>query len=392
MNTTRIGRLALTTLPVAALLGAALPAQAFEYGGYFRAAPAASKDSKSRACYGLNGPGLKYRLGNECDVYGEFFVSHGVEVGGVAYKALVMASVGTPLTDIRAVDADLAQAYVEARGFGFSPDSTFWIGRRFHGRADVHIVDTKFTVLDGLGAGVTDIPAGPGKLAFSYFQEDLDGSLTGDRVNAEFYDLPVNPGGRLRLVATVADSDTPGARGGVGLTVQHNQGSFQGEGGGNSVWLQYARNGAGLDGNFATPSAGEDVRSWRLAESYHWQKGAFGGQALAMYQHDKSSVTGTTRSVSVGGRISYALGQYFKLVGEVGHSVKKPEQGDTARLTKFTFAPTLSTGPGFMTRPEIRLFVTTARWNDAAGNVTGLAAFDGDTSGTSYGVQVEHWF
>jgi maltoporin len=392
MNTNRISRLALTSLPLAALLGAALPAQALEYGGYYRAAPAASNDDKSRACYGLNGPGLKYRLGNECDVHGEFFVSHGIEVGGVSYKGLVMGVANTPVTDIGSVDSDIDQAYVEARGFGFAPESTFWIGKRFYGRADVHIVDTKFTVMDGVGAGVMDIAAGPGKLAFSYFNEDLDGSRSGDRVNVEYYDLPVNPGGRLRLVATLADSDKPGARGGAGLTVQHNQGDFQGEGGGNSVWLQYAENGAGLDGNFASPAAGDDLKSWRLVESYHWQKGAFGGQALAMYQHDKSSLTGTTRSVSVGGRISYALGQYFKLVGEVGHSWKKPEHGDAARLTKFTFAPTLSTGPGFMTRPEIRLFVTTARWNDAAGNVTGLAALEGDTSGTSYGIQIEHWF
>ncbi len=388
----RIKHLAVACFPLAGLLATPQAAQAFDYGGYLRASPAAEENDKSRACYGLDGPGLKYRLGNECDLYGEFFVSHGVELGGVSYKALAMVNAASPLTNMTPIESDLNQFYVEAKGFGFAPEATFWVGKRFYGRADVHIVDTKFTVLDGLGAGVGDIAAGPGKLAFSYFKEDLDGRLKGDRVNAEFYDLPVNPGGRLRFVASLAKADAAGSKGGAGLTVEHSQGDFQGEGGGNRVWLQYAENGAGLDGNFAAPPLGADVKSWRLAESYHWQKGAFGGQALAMLQQDRSSVTGTTRSASVGGRVSYALTQHFKLVGEVGHSRKKPEHGDTARLTKVTFAPTLSTGPGFMTRPELRLFVTKAKWNKAAGNVTGLEAFEGDTSGTSYGVQLEHWF
>lgn len=60
---------------LALLASAACHVQALEWGGYFRAGPGASKKDASRACYGLSGPGLKYRLGNECDIYGEFFLS-----------------------------------------------------------------------------------------------------------------------------------------------------------------------------------------------------------------------------------------------------------------------------------------------------------------------------
>jgi maltoporin len=49
-------------------------------------------------------------------------------------------------------------------------------------------------------------------------------------------------------------------------------------------------------------------------------------------------------------------------------------------------------GPDFFSRPEFRLYVTTARWNKAAGNVTGQAAFADKTSGTSAGAQLEWWF
>ncbi|HUG23034.1 carbohydrate porin, partial [Piscinibacter sp.] len=57
----------------AALAGlfASTAVHAVDWGGYFRAGPGATKKDVSRACYGLNGPGLKYRLGNECDFYGE---------------------------------------------------------------------------------------------------------------------------------------------------------------------------------------------------------------------------------------------------------------------------------------------------------------------------------
>ena len=32
--------------------------------------------------------------------------------------------------------------YAEGKGFDIAPNATFWIGKRFYGRADVHIVDT----------------------------------------------------------------------------------------------------------------------------------------------------------------------------------------------------------------------------------------------------------
>jgi maltoporin len=46
----------------------------------------------------------------------------------------------------------------------------------------------------------------------------------------------------------------------------------------------------------------------------------------------------------------------------------------------------------FWSRPELRFYVTMARWNKAAGNVTGNPALANETSGTSAGAQVEWWF
>ena len=115
-----------------------------------------------------------------------------------------------------------------------------------------------------------------------------------------------------------------------------------------------------------------------------------------MWQQDRDDGGNKSNSISVGGRASYAFTKHFKLVSELGYSQKKPDGGDTQKLTKFTLAPTLSTGSGFWARPELRLYVTTAKWNDAANAAAGHAGLDGlgdgDTSGTSWGVQFETWF
>lgn len=383
------------------------PAFAVDWGGYFRTGPGGSKKDASRACYGLPGEGMKYRLGNECDFYGEFLLSQGFEKDGVNYKAHLMTNLFEGNTDGNTSKVGINQMYVEGKGFDIAPGANFWIGKRFYGRADVHIVDTFFTNMSGTGAGVNEVAlGGAGKLAFAYFHtdnaDDTTQQVSGNRFNAELYDLNVNPGGKLRVIGTYTNghfSDDPTTttvvdegQDGYGLTVQHNQ-EIASLGGGNTLWLQYAQGSAGLNGNFATLTAPSGNKSWRLVESLTWQLGAFGGQAMAMYQQDKFDAGGDVSSVSVGGRASYALTKNFKLVAEAAYAQRKPDGAATQKLSKFTFAPTLSTGPGFWNRPELRLYVTTAKWNDAATPVMGLpAAFNGKTSGTSYGAQVEIWF
>ncbi len=388
---TRVG---LPATVLATLMTMSFSASAVEWGGYFRAGPGASKKDASRACYGLNGAGLKYRLGNECDIYGEFALSQGMKTDGVDYKATLMTNLYNPQTDTGDAKVGINQMYVEGKGYDIAPDTTFWIGKRFYGRADVHIVDTFYTNLSGVGAGA-DIPLASGKLGIAYFKNDQTSTVSGNRFNVDLSGLRVNPDGTLRVLGTFTKGNFSGGKSGYGLTLQHTQDKFLGLGGSNNLWLQYAQGSAGLDGNFGGLSAGSGVKSLRLVESFTWQVGALGGQAQALLQNDKANGSKST-SMSVGGRLSYAFTKNFKLVGEAGYSQIKPDGSPTQKLTKFTLAPTLATGPGFWNRPELRLYVTTAKWNDAAnaaagtGGVTGLG--DGKTSGTSYGAQVEIWF
>ena len=114
-----------------------------------------------------------------------------------------------------------------------------------------------------------------------------------------------------------------------------------------------------------------------------------------MFEH-RSADAGDATVASLGGRVSYAFTRHLKLLGDVGFDRIKPDGGPERHLTKVTIAPTWSKGEAFTQRPEVRLFVTHAAWNqaaDVAAGADGLAGLaDGKTHGTSVGLQVETWW
>lgn len=382
------------TLVLALGLGAG-NAQALDYTGYFRAGPGLTSEDASRACYALGGgsSGMKYRLGNECDFYGEFQLGQGFKTDGIDTRVTLMLNHYTGATDNSSEGLKIEQLWAEAKGFDIAPEATFWIGKERGRRGDVHIVDTYFVEMLGVGAGAKGFTAGPGKLGIAFYKTDADAAHPGNRVNAEWVDIAANADGKLNFFATLTDGDFEGGKSGAGLTMRHDQSNLFGVNGlNNSLFVQYAQGSAGLNANFGDLTAGSKAKQWRIVESVNWQRGAFGGQAMLLAASQTDGAGLRTTSASLGGRVSYAFTRNFKLVAEAAYSQYKPENADTAKLAKLTIAPTLATGPDFFSRPEFRLYVTTAKWNSAAGNVTGQAAFADKTTGTSYGAQVEWWF
>ena len=380
----------------AALLLAAGSAHAVDFTGYFRAGPGGTQHGESRACYALNGGtnGMKYRLGNECDIYGEFQLAQGFKKDGIDYKVVLMTDYWNPHSD--ADDAKhlrLAQMYTEAKGFDFAPEMTVWAGKERGRRGDVHIVDTYFTEMAGIGAGFKGLNVGPGKLGVAYYTNDKDtNQRPGHRGNFEYMDVATGQDGALNIFGTVTKSQFAGGTNGWGLALRHNQNKLFGTSLNNVIWVQCAQGSAGLNSNFGDQTATSAAKKFRVVESVNFQEGAWGGMGMLLWANEKDNAGKATVSTSVGGRISYGVTRNFKLLTEAGVSQYKPDGGQTARLTKVTFAPTLSTGPGLMDRPEFRLYVTHAKWNKAAGNVTGQPGFENETSGTSFGAQVEVWF
>jgi maltoporin len=143
-----------------------------------------------------------------------------------------------------------------------------------------------------------------------------------------------------------------------------------------------------------------NVARTRLIDHLVWQVTPnFSGEAVVTWQRDKLP-TGNVTWAMAGIRPVYALSEHLKLQAEATHGRIKPAGGGEAqRLTKFTFAPTLTAGKGYWSRPELRAFVTHAKWNKAAqlaaatGNtLSTTGAFGSNTSGTSFGFQVEGWW
>lgn len=383
-------------LAVAVLVQLSAPARAqvaWESHGYLRAGPGLASRSDDHACFQLPGADFKYRLGNECDLYGEFLFSAGLGPDdGRQFKLHYMPTVfqGAGPDDGKFY---AAQFYGEAKGLAFAPQAGFWIGKRYHRGADVHIVDTYLEKLDGTGLG-TSVPMLGGKLDLAYYHSDHAGQPVGHRINAWWRDVPVNEGGSLNVLLDLTRSTGSDAQGGASLSVRHHQ-KFS-ETSDNNLWFQAAQGTAGLDGNFGDLTAGSDVKRWRLVDGYQFQPTSrIGGQAIAMFEQRKSDA-GDATVVSLGGRVSYAFTRHFKLLGEVGLDRIKADGRPERRLAKLTIAPTLSRSEGFTSRPELRLFVTHAMWNQAADDAAGAGGLaglgDGKTSGTSVGLQVETWW
>jgi len=406
MQDTRASRPAPRLVAVAAFaLFAANAAHAVDWTGYMRGGPAATNVSgESRQCYGLNSPGLKYRLGNECDFYGEFQLAQAMKADGVDFNAVLMTNFYSPQTETNN-NYGIEQAYVEMKGVDIAPQALFWMGKR-RDRDDVHIVDTFFSNMSGVGAGVENIDVGFGKFGFSGYKSDSgavrndDGSLSTvahnngqARLHAQLYDIPVNPDGKLRLVATYSKADSQGGlkgQDGFGFTVEHVQDKFFG--GGNHIWLQVAEGVTNINMGFGNPIASNKTKTWRVVESPSWQVGAFGGQAIALYQHDEADGGVKWNSYTVGGRGSWGMTKNLKFLTEIGFSGRKPSGGSQENLTKVTIGPALSTGPDFWKRPELRLYATFADFNKAAAADTANGLPQGKTSAVSYGAQLEIWF
>ena len=129
-----------------------------------------------------------------------------------------------------------------------------------------------------------------------------------------------------------------------------------------------------------------------------------GGMLTAVYQKDKSN-TGDQTWSSLGGRLTYGISQHIKLQGELGYDRVKPSGDEARNLTKLTIAPSYAwKGTNFWSRPEVRLFYTYAKWNDAArlaangstdsavASLSSTGVFAGQNHGSTIGVQFEGWW
>jgi maltoporin len=204
------------------------------------------------------------------------------------------------------------------------------------------------------------------------------------------------------------------------VTVQHVQPNVLG--GFNKLAVQYANGTIAPMTSYPEPGAGGKAQKIRVVEQMGVQPNAhWSGMAAAIFEDATSQYGGPAssdsynsfRTWSIGARPAYHVNDYLKLQLEVGYQLfhAKGPNLDAGRLFKATFAPTLTPPPGpggaYYTRPELRLFVTYAAWNEAmrpylqngngvyySGPGAGgpLSIVGQDNFGVTFGAQVEAWF
>ena len=389
---------------------APLSASALEFAGYLRSGVGNSLNGGKQSCFKLPGAAAKYRLGNECEQYAELELRQDVYSfdDGSVLSVDGMASLYNQYDRQLTFQGDNGSARLPQRHAQWSNlpglnGGSLWAGRRYYKRNDIHISDFYYWNQSATGAGIEDVLIGGLKYSYALSRKDnlyQENYVTRHDFNVAGFNT--NPGGELELGLSYLDKpERTDAHSGWAITAQHVQSEFLG--GKNKFAVQYGEGsgtGLGYTGDFRLDNSS---KRYRIVEFFDWQvTPRFGGQVEAVYQKDFRPDGGNQEWLSLGVRPTYAISEQFKLVTELGHDQVKAADG-TRKLSKFTFAPTWSPkGPGFWTRPEVRLYYTYASWNaaaqraanefDAGSALSDSGAFGSARHGSNAGLQVEYWW
>lgn len=402
----------LNTLAGAVLAGLLSPsaAEALEFTGYLRSGVGAADAGGTQSCFQLPGAPSKYRLGNECEQLAELQLAQDlIKPGdgstlGVSGMAQLFNAYGHDL-QFRGDHgySRMVQLYAQWRDMPALNGGSFWAGRRYYRRNDIHISDYFYWNQSATGFGFDEVAIGD--LKYSYVFSRKDNLFQEPYINRHDFNVGgfnSNPGGEIELgLSYLQRPDSRDSHSGWSVAAQHKQKGFLG--GLNTFALQYGRGPGTALGYTGDPTLDRDNQSWRVVEYFDWQvTPRFGGQFQVVYQKDRRPDGGDQDWLSVGVRPVYAFAEQFKLIAELGRDQIDAPDG-TRILNKFTVAPTWSPkGPGFWQRPEIRLYYTWARWNEAAQRaasqmaagsaLSDSGAFGSALHGGNVGVQVEYWW
>jgi maltoporin len=401
---------------VASAFATSASAQGIEFNGYLRTGVGGTSEGGNQACFSGAFPiRSKFRLGNECETYGEVQFGYGFGKKDGAYgKYVLMLAVQngdeSDYSNIEDGSFTLAnrQNYVQLGGIfgrGALQDAKLWIGKRYYNRHDIHINDYFYWNNSGQGVGIEDVDAGGAKMAFSYHQNGGNGApvaaIASKRVSARMYGISTNPGGTLEgelvyLWGSTA-SDAPTSKGTM-LFLEHTQNNAFGLGGFNKLavvfgnklgsgfeWLPTYAGGDGADGNGS---------SFRVHEQLYFDLKGTNWSGMFTTSYAQSDCCGGDQKwFNIGVRPQYNFSDNFGIATEVGYDQGQSGNGPTAKIAKLTVAPQFSLTNGFWARPVIRFFVTYAKWNSANGDAGTQGVFGpGATDGLSYGAQVEAWW
>jgi maltoporin len=419
-------RLRMLPLTAAVLLAWAGAASALEFHGYFRSGIGASSKDGGQECFklaGVEGNG-NFRLGNECETYGEAELDQNVYDGkdGVKFDYHVMFGYATTqegdFENLASPSNHIAlrQNYVDAKNLPFLNGGAVWAGKRYYQRHDIHVNDFFYWNNSGPGAGVEKIGLG-GTMNTSFAVLRNNGNNTTNDPNANaattldwrLAGIPLGGLGSLEVGLQYNKEDTklPNSKNGTALLAEW---SWNVLGGVNKVFGMYGTDSAAHAGIRApsnqlscdfNQTVGSCDEGYGLLDSFQFQiNPAFSGMAAIGYYDFKNNYKWTFAGI----RPVWHVTDYFKLQGELAYNkVKAASQADSADLTHFVIAPTIVAGRGFWARPELRLFYAYNKWNNkardgvfgaGAGTIAGgtTGPFGASTNGATWGIQAEAWW
>lgn len=409
----RLGAVALG----AVLAAPAVQAEGIEFHGYVRVGVGGTSEGGNLQCF--QGPfpvRAKYRLGNECDNYAEPSITlpfGDTDKVWAKYKLTVALqhkgtqdAESTIGTDDDPAKFNLLHREQYIYGGGFFPkgsaleNAVVWIGQRFYNRHDIHMNDHYYWSNSGPGAGIEEIPLGKAKMGLAYFQNggnsNAVSTIASKRVSFRFYDLDVNPGGKLEGDLNYVFGSTAGtAEEGNGFIafLKHTQSGVLG--GFNHLALVVGKDqGAGFEWLPTFAGGGEQKGSaWRIHDHLYFDfKGTpWTGTATVSYATWNPDGPDKFTWVSFGVRPQYNFTDTQSVAFELGYDQGKNGDGPTAKLAKATIAGQLSLSRGVWARPVLRAFATYAKWNTAAGTQAN-GVFGDKKNGITYGLQAEAWW
>ncbi len=397
--------------------------------GYLRAGGGVS-DGQTQACFKAPGAGAKYRLGNECEVYGRaslYYRHRWRENDDAPYLHTEVQPEFNGAYGSDVMYQTLAQAYVEAGNLGATPIKV-WAGRRYYKRRDIYINDYFYMNLKGDGLGIRDVPLGFGDLVYTFLQMYETPANVGlnwpeHRVamrNHEFglYNLRSNPGGVMMLDLRHAEIvggnyigesgafNVHGARGWA-FSAQHRQEGVLG--GVNTVAVQYGRGaarsawtspveGAAALAKLTTPAAAaalEAAETWRVVDFHLFQGARWAMQSALIWERRNSAAfDGAERTwISAGTRPMWFASGNWRLVGEAGYDrVINHATNRAGEMRKLSAALEWADAPGYFSRPVLRAYLTHAKWSETFRGEIGGPTFGNALHGWSAGLQMESWW
>ncbi len=380
----------------------------------------------SDLCFSAPGAGSKYRLGNECESWIELGLYQDLNFdNGIKVHSQVRPLFYGP-NDERIDFFEWGEFFTEWSNLP-GIEASFWVGRRFYRRFDVHMSDFWYLNMSGDGAGIGDVALGgfDGFYALTFDQIGPEGTqekallLSHDfRLLKRLDDAQIHLFANYMYITQkrfdaqrTLDATTGWAMGVLyqgksdvawGIHGEHTSGLLYGQGlskdaGSYVPFMQKQFDREALAQVLIDdPKIIDEAQTWRLIHHHDWQNDQLGMMANLVYEYrfkGRVSTTGRSDWFSLGLRPYLFVNEMLRLVGEVGYDhVLEHANDQQFALLKTTAAVELATQKGVSARPVLRLYYTHATWSEDAKGLVGTSDVFDETSGDNAGVQLEYWW